>query len=149
MHSLLRRASALVRAASSGGRRERIAVYCDYSTKQTLRDCAVAGGTTGSGSTNSTEESRPPPLEAQNAASDAFDWPRPSTIPYQAKVSNSVNLIGRVHIPVQVQTAPDGRFWAGTVIAQDLNSSSDSLPLWSVYHFFPVMYSILVVLILM
>ncbi|KAK2990109.1 hypothetical protein RJ640_001777 [Escallonia rubra] len=44
--------------------------------------------------------------------------PRPSEIPWQVKVANSVNLIGRVKIPVQSQASSDGKFWAGTIIAQ-------------------------------
>ncbi|XVE94292.1 hypothetical protein REPUB_Repub01dG0268500 [Reevesia pubescens] len=55
-------------------------------------------------------------------------WPRPSTIPFQSKVANSVSLSGFIHMPVQFESASDGKFWAGTVISQ--NPSSDSPPLW-------------------
>ncbi|EOX96863.1 Plastid transcriptionally active 9, putative [Theobroma cacao] len=56
------------------------------------------------------------------------EWPRPGEIPYQSKVANSVSLSGYIHMPVQFEAASDGKFWAGTVIAQ--NPSSDSPPLW-------------------
>ncbi|XVF00470.1 hypothetical protein REPUB_Repub04eG0003900 [Reevesia pubescens] len=56
------------------------------------------------------------------------EWPRPAIIPYQSKVANSVSLSGYIHMPVQFQSASDGKFWAGTVISQ--NPSSDSPPLW-------------------
>lgn len=57
-------------------------------------------------------------------------WPKPSEIPFQAKVANSVNLSGHIHMPVQFQAAPDGKSWARTVITQ--NQSSDSPALWFV-----------------
>ncbi|KAF8396132.1 hypothetical protein HHK36_017745 [Tetracentron sinense] len=56
------------------------------------------------------------------------DWPRPSEIPWQAKVANSVNLIGSVRMPVQFQASPDGKYWAGTIISQE--KSADFPPLW-------------------
>ncbi|KAF7813927.1 protein OSB2, chloroplastic-like [Senna tora] len=52
--------------------------------------------------------------------------PRPSEIPFQPKVANSVNLIGQVHIPVQFHTSPDGKTWAATVISR----LYDSYHLW-------------------
>ncbi|OMO92375.1 Primosome PriB/single-strand DNA-binding protein, partial [Corchorus olitorius] len=55
------------------------------------------------------------------------EWPRPAEIPYQSKVENSVRLSGYIRMPVQSQAASDGKYWAGTVIAQ--NPSSDP-PLW-------------------
>ncbi|XWS67386.1 hypothetical protein CRYUN_Cryun04dG0002900 [Craigia yunnanensis] len=56
------------------------------------------------------------------------EWPRPTKIPYQSKVANSVSFSGYIHMPVQFEAASDGKFWAGTVISQ--NASSDSPPLW-------------------
>ncbi|XP_010265383.1 PREDICTED: protein OSB2, chloroplastic-like isoform X2 [Nelumbo nucifera] len=47
------------------------------------------------------------------------NWPRPSEIPWQAKVANSVNLIGSVAMPVHFQASPDGKYWAGTIIKQE------------------------------
>jgi len=44
-----------------------------------------------------------------------------------------VNLIGKVHIPVQFEASPDGKCWAGTVITQD--HPSDSSHLW--YALYP------------
>ncbi|XAR53160.1 hypothetical protein NMG60_11021590 [Bertholletia excelsa] len=58
------------------------------------------------------------------------DWPRPSEIPWQAKVANSVSLIGCVQIPVQFEASPDGKYWAGTIISQQDDDSSDSSPFW-------------------
>ncbi|XP_062077451.1 protein OSB2, chloroplastic-like isoform X2 [Humulus lupulus] len=65
---------------------------------------------------------------------------RPSEVPFQVKVSNSVHLIGYVHAPVQFETSSNGSFWAATVITQNPtsssssssseNESSDDLPLW-------------------
>nr|XP_043622887.1 protein OSB2, chloroplastic-like [Erigeron canadensis] len=57
-------------------------------------------------------------------------WAKPSEIPWQAKVVNSVNLIGRVKIPVQFEASADGKKWAGTIISQDDHqpSSSSSMP---------------------
>lgn len=49
-------------------------------------------------------------------------WEKPSEIPWQAKVVNSVNLIGQVKIPVQFEASPDGKNWAGTIISQDEGS---------------------------
>lgn len=51
-------------------------------------------------------------------------WPKPSEIPFQVKVANSVNLIGHVDAPVQFQTSSDGKHWAGTVIVQHAASHS-------------------------
>lgn len=56
----------------------------------------------------------------------AVDWPRPTEIPWQPKVANSVNLIGYVQIPVQFKTSPDGKYWAGTVISQQHVQFQDS-----------------------
>ncbi|GMJ08240.1 plastid transcriptionally active 9, ORGANELLAR SINGLE-STRANDED DNA BINDING PROTEIN 2 [Hibiscus trionum] len=63
-------------------------------------------------------EAPPPPPQ---------DWLKPSTIPYQSKVANSVALSGYIHKPVQFKAAPDGKFWADTVISQ--NPSSNAPPL--------------------
>lgn len=51
-------------------------------------------------------------------------WPRPSTIPYQAKAANSLSLIGYVETPVQFETAADGKFWAGTTLTRKASSGS-------------------------
>ncbi|KAL7588395.1 hypothetical protein Lser_V15G38144 [Lactuca serriola] len=76
----------------------------------------------------------PPPLAPTSSSNDAVlkepvTWAKPSEIPWQAKVVNSVNLIGRVKIPVQFETSSDGKNWAGTIISQDDDSESPtSLP---------------------
>ncbi|XP_054786156.1 protein OSB2, chloroplastic-like isoform X2 [Prosopis cineraria] len=53
---------------------------------------------------------------------------RPTEIPYQPRAANFVNLIGQIHMPVQLQTSPDGKTWATTVIIREL--TSDSSHLW-------------------
>ncbi|KAI3513964.1 hypothetical protein L1887_12234 [Cichorium endivia] len=76
----------------------------------------------------------PPHPTTSSSSNDAVlkepvTWAKPSEIPWQAKVVNSVNLIGRVKIPVQFETSSDGKNWAGTIISQDDGSkSSGSLP---------------------
>ncbi|RZC56640.1 hypothetical protein C5167_015487 [Papaver somniferum] len=50
--------------------------------------------------------------------SKSRDWPRPSTIPWQSKVANLVNLVGSVSRPIKFQESDDGKFWAGTIISQ-------------------------------
>lgn len=55
------------------------------------------------------------------------DWPRPSEIPYQAKVANLVNLIGHIRAPVKFWTSPDGKYMASTVIFQDNNHTKSCL----------------------
>ncbi|KAL2502783.1 Protein OSB3 [Forsythia ovata] len=54
-------------------------------------------------------------------------WPRPTEIPYQAKVANSVNLIGYVKSPVRFESTPDGKHWAVTVISQQNGNENKSL----------------------
>ncbi|XP_010045341.2 protein OSB2, chloroplastic [Eucalyptus grandis] len=63
-----------------------------------------------------------------SSSAAAVDWPRPSEIPFQAKVANSVTLIGRIRLPVQSRNGPDGKLWAGTVVTRD--ESPDSPSLW-------------------
>ncbi|KDP27688.1 hypothetical protein JCGZ_19727 [Jatropha curcas] len=56
------------------------------------------------------------------------DWPKPREIPFQAKVANSISLIGYVTEPVEFLTSPDGNHWATTVFSQQ--SSPSRTPLW-------------------
>ena len=58
------------------------------------------------------------------------DWPRPSEIPWQAKVCNLVNLIGKVCVPVQYEQSSDGKSMAATVLAQNADAASGSPALW-------------------
>ncbi|KAL5699429.1 hypothetical protein ACHQM5_030335 [Ranunculus cassubicifolius] len=69
-----------------------------------------------------TKSPLPPPPKLPNK-----EWGRPSEIPWQAKVANSVNLIGRVATPVQFQSSHEGKSWAGTVLTQE---KSNDVPLW-------------------
>ncbi|XP_076898718.1 protein OSB2, chloroplastic-like isoform X2 [Bidens hawaiensis] len=71
--------------------------------------------------TTTTTTTRAPPTPNTTSTS-----PKPTQIPWQAKVVNSVNLIGRVKIPVQFEASSDGKCWAGTIISQDNESSSTS-----------------------
>lgn len=65
----------------------------------------------------------------RTTTSKVADWPKPSEIPFQVKVANSVNLIGHVDAPVQFQTSSDGKHWAGTVIVQHGTSHSLWIPI--------------------
>ncbi|PON68629.1 Single-stranded DNA-binding protein [Parasponia andersonii] len=76
-----------------------------------------------------------PAGEPEPAKSSGPAPARPGEIPFQAKVSNSVHLIGYVHAAVQFETSANGSSWAATVITQQNPSSSDdssddALPLW-------------------
>ncbi|VVA93164.1 unnamed protein product [Arabis nemorensis] len=53
-------------------------------------------------------------------------WPRPTKIPYQPKIANSIDLVGYVKLPVQFQANHDGSFYAGTVISNGPSSDSDT-----------------------
>ncbi|KAL1205009.1 Protein OSB4 [Cardamine amara subsp. amara] len=53
------------------------------------------------------------------------ELPRPTEIPYQPKIANSIDLIGYVHQPVQFDATNDGQFWAGTVISHGPSSESE------------------------
>ncbi|XP_048337266.2 protein OSB2, chloroplastic [Ziziphus jujuba] len=56
---------------------------------------------------------------------------RPSEIPFQAKVANSVQLIGYIPKPVHFQTTHDGKPWASTTITtQRPSSTSTDSALW-------------------
>ncbi|CAK9162472.1 unnamed protein product [Ilex paraguariensis] len=83
--------------------------------------------------TKTPKSRKPTTLEPQQSSSSSLEsteWPRPSEIPWQSKVVNTVNLIGNVKIPVQFQASPDGKYWAGTVIAQNDSVSSDFPSFW-------------------
>ncbi|CAA0830472.1 Protein OSB2- chloroplastic [Striga hermonthica] len=44
-------------------------------------------------------------------------WPKPGEMPYQAKVTNFVNLIGRVGLPIRFESDAEGKHLAATVIS--------------------------------
>lgn len=77
------------------------------------------------GSIEAGADSPPAPKPSLPAVAD---WPRPAEIPWQPKVANSVQLIGSVAIPVQLDVAPDGRFWAVSVLKQE--KTADFPDLW-------------------
>ncbi|KAJ0083102.1 hypothetical protein Patl1_11639 [Pistacia atlantica] len=93
--------------------------YSQSTTKRTLLRPTITALLAQSYSTKQWRNAKP-------AAADV--WPRPSEIPFQVKVANSVSLIGHVDSPVQFETSPDGKHWAGTVINQ--RATSDSPQLW-------------------
>lgn len=84
--------------------------------------------------------SQPPPEINQSSLNEdvlkePVIWPKPSEIPWQSKVVNSVNLIGRVKIPVQFEASEDGKSWAGTIISQDDDRDDDCEPSSSLTSF--------------
>ncbi|XP_072983654.1 protein OSB2, chloroplastic-like isoform X1 [Typha latifolia] len=50
---------------------------------------------------------------------ESVDLPRPMEIPFQAKVANLVHLVGKIGVPLQLQTLPDGRFAAVSVLVHE------------------------------
>lgn len=81
--------------------------------------------------TTSTATSKSKSKSKPESEVEVVNWEKPSEIPFQAKIANSVNVMGYVHIPVQFKSSPDGKCWAGTVITQaHPHSHSHSLPLW-------------------
>ncbi|KAL3612392.1 hypothetical protein D5086_003412 [Populus alba] len=67
-----------------------------------------------------------PPLYKKSPSST--DFPRPKEIPFQAKVANSINLIGYIDMPIQTQvSSPDEKFRAATVITQEPSYHSPAL----------------------
>lgn len=54
------------------------------------------------------------------------EWPRPTKIPYQPKIANSIDLVGYVTQTVQFKANHDGSFYAGTVISNGPSSDSDT-----------------------
>ncbi|KAL6496259.1 hypothetical protein OROGR_029517 [Orobanche gracilis] len=62
-----------------------------------------------------------------NQTGSAINWPKPIEIPYQAKVANSLNLIGRVKAPVQFDSASDGNHFAAAVVSQETGGGDDPL----------------------
>lgn len=68
--------------------------------------------------------------EELELAEDIPSRPRPTEIPFQPKVANSVNFIGVVQSPVQFLASLDGKYWAATIISQDHPSNSPiSIPI--------------------
>uniref|UniRef100_A0A1J3FW94 Protein OSB4, chloroplastic n=1 Tax=Noccaea caerulescens TaxID=107243 RepID=A0A1J3FW94_NOCCA len=70
--------------------------------------------------------SRAEKSESVIPAKSSSEWPRPTEIPYQPKISNSAELIGYVNQPIQFHAKPDGNFRAGTVITHRPPSHSES-----------------------
>ncbi|XP_077222864.1 protein OSB2, chloroplastic-like [Tasmannia lanceolata] len=64
----------------------------------------------------------------QNPTKEPLNWPRPSEIPWQTKVSNSVHLIGSLQSSLQFEVSPDGKYLASGVVVQA--KSADFPQLW-------------------
>lgn len=62
-----------------------------------------------------------------NEAEKVSSWPRPSEIPYQAKVANCVNLVGFVHTPVQFDASLDWKYCASTIVAHECSDDNSVL----------------------
>ncbi|XP_050369797.1 LOW QUALITY PROTEIN: protein OSB4, chloroplastic-like [Argentina anserina] len=56
-------------------------------------------------------------------------FPRPSQVPFQPKVANSVRLTGHVTSPLTAHTAPDGAFFASTVLSASSSTRSLRIPI--------------------
>ncbi|KAF3781102.1 Protein OSB2 [Nymphaea thermarum] len=68
---------------------------------------------------DSDEKMEFPGVPAQDRVGvDEKEYPRPAEIPWQEKVANSVNLIGRVGVPVHLETFPDGSAYAIAILEQ-------------------------------
>ncbi|XP_057801480.1 protein OSB4, chloroplastic-like [Salvia miltiorrhiza] len=65
---------------------------------------------------------------------DVIVWPKPSEIPYQAKVANFVKLIGYVNVPVQFDTLPGGKHYATTAISQEISDGRDPVLIAAVFE---------------
>ncbi|CAE5958951.1 unnamed protein product [Arabidopsis arenosa] len=74
------------------------------------------------------------------AEKSSEEWPRPTEVPYQPKIANSIDLIGYVHQPVQFDSTLDGKFWAGTVISHEPSSDSKSESDSSSNFWIPVLF---------
>ncbi|KAL0375109.1 UNVERIFIED_CONTAM: hypothetical protein Sradi_3426600 [Sesamum radiatum] len=61
-------------------------------------------------------------------------WPKPREMPYQEKVSNFVNLIGHIRIPVRFVAASDGKHFSTTVISLGNGGERNSLSIPVVFE---------------
>ncbi|KAL3646740.1 hypothetical protein CASFOL_009284 [Castilleja foliolosa] len=97
-----------------------------YSTKTTLFTPKTQRSTN---NTKTLKPSQSPSLSdrTKSQTGSMIDWPKPIEIPYQAKVANSVNLIGRVKSPIQFDSASDENHFAATVITQENGGAENSL----------------------
>ncbi|KAJ7969472.1 Protein OSB3, chloroplastic/mitochondrial [Quillaja saponaria] len=114
MNSLCR---ALIQYASSPSSRQRLLFH---PTIFILQSYSTAAATRSKYKPLQTSSIPQPPTNID-------DIERPREIPFQPKISNSVNLIGLVHKPVHFQTSADGRTWAGTIITREQSSDCPSL----------------------
>ncbi|KAK4342985.1 hypothetical protein RND71_038801 [Anisodus tanguticus] len=75
---------------------------------------------------SSTYSLTPPRIESDETEK-IYCWPKPSEIPYQAKVANAVNLVGFVQTPVHFEASLDGKYCAGTVVAHENSDDNSSV----------------------
>ncbi|CAA7398722.1 unnamed protein product [Spirodela intermedia] len=77
-------------------------------------------------SSEKTGENQGDPLQAPvKPAEDAPELPKPSQIPWQTKVANSVNLIGYLGAPMQLGVSPDGAYTAVSIL---IHKKTNDLP---------------------
>ncbi|GLU10202.1 hypothetical protein SLE2022_270220 [Rubroshorea leprosula] len=126
-------ARSLVRtAASESAEARKWVILRLYSSSTTTKQWVRYGKK--SSASKSTRSKPPPPPEPDPepqplpSLAPSKEWPKPTTIPYQAKAANSLSVIGYVDSPVQFETAADGKFWAGTILTQ--KGSSGCHPFW-------------------
>ncbi|XP_078179487.1 protein OSB3, chloroplastic/mitochondrial-like isoform X2 [Carex rostrata] len=62
---------------------------------------------------------KPSPEQDELKADPIMNLKRPTEIPFQTRVANTVNLIGTVGVPVQKETLSDGRVTAVSVLIQE------------------------------
>ncbi|GER43478.1 organellar single-stranded DNA binding protein 3 [Striga asiatica] len=77
------------------------------------------------GAQKTSDSSLPPTIKERRGP--AIDWPRPIEIPFQPRVANAVNLIGRVKTPVHLESGADGNRLATVLISQDCGDRCDTL----------------------
>ncbi|ONK69617.1 uncharacterized protein A4U43_C05F24850 [Asparagus officinalis] len=63
----------------------------------------------------------------RNPKSSTSDFPRPSEIPFQTKVANSVHLVGSLAVPVQLQTLPSGAFAVSVLVQESTKKGTPQL----------------------
>lgn len=62
---------------------------------------------------------KPSPEQDELKTDPIMKLKRPTEIPFQTRVANTVNLIGTVGVPVQKETLSDGRVTAVSVLIQE------------------------------
>lgn len=77
------------------------------------------------------------PLSVKHSSSNhqtSVNCLKPTTIPYQSKVANSVHFVGSIEHPVQLSSLPDGVLCAFTVLQQNKRKNLARLRIPVVFH---------------